>query len=67
MRVEINGVPLEVPEAEVPLVELMQRFGYPTEYVAVAINLECVPRSQFNGTLVRENDRIEVLSPHQGG
>lgn len=67
MKVEINGKPVDVSGEEVRLVELMQRFGYPTEYVAVAINLECVPRSQFGTTIVHDKDRVEVLSPHQGG
>jgi sulfur carrier protein len=35
--------------------------------VAVAINGDVVPRSQWAATMLRANDRVEVLAAAQGG
>lgn len=34
---------------------------------ALALNENFVPKSQYANTLVNENDRIEIVSPMQGG
>ncbi|MDA8391244.1 MAG: sulfur carrier protein ThiS [Actinomycetota bacterium] len=35
--------------------------------IAVAVNREVVPRSDWKGFRVSEGDRVEVLTPAQGG
>ncbi|NVJ68574.1 MAG: sulfur carrier protein ThiS [Gammaproteobacteria bacterium] len=34
---------------------------------AVAVNMEFVPRSIYSEILLRENDRVEIVLPMQGG
>jgi thiamine biosynthesis protein ThiS len=35
--------------------------------VAVAVNQSCIARTDFEATLVRDGDEIEVLAPMAGG
>lgn len=34
---------------------------------AIAVNMEFVPRSIYGEAVLRENDRIEIVLPMQGG
>ena len=49
------------------IVELLNTFDYQSDKVAVAINGEFVPRSNYESQNLNENDSIEVLSAVQGG
>ncbi len=37
------------------------------DHFAIAINQRFIPRSMYEITLLREGDRIEFISPMQGG
>jgi sulfur carrier protein len=66
MKVQVNGEAREVAEPATVhglVAELTpQRRG-----VAVAVNGEVVPRSQWPGAVLRAGDRVEVLTAAQGG
>ena len=47
--------------------QLLHLAGFVSDEVAVAINMEFVPRSQFAQTVVQANDEIDVLTAVQGG
>lgn len=49
------------------LAELLRRLGYEAAWLATAINGEVVCREARDGFHLSEGDRIEVLSPMQGG
>lgn len=64
-QVIINGESKTVNAKNI--VELLNAFDYQSEKVAVAINGEFVPRSNYESQNLNENDSIEVLSAVQGG
>ncbi|MEE9281631.1 MAG: sulfur carrier protein ThiS [Myxococcota bacterium] len=66
MRFELNGESQDAPEA-LSVRELLERFGLEKRRVAVAINAEVVPRSQFERAEIHEGDHIEVIQAVGGG
>jgi sulfur carrier protein len=66
VSVRVNGQADQVPDGTT-VDEVIDRLGCGRSGVAVAVNEEVVPRSQWAATDVRSGDRIEVLSAAQGG
>jgi thiazole synthase len=68
MRVELNGRGLELPEAAT-LADAVRASGAKQDGrgVAVALDGEVVPRSEWAGTALREGQKLEVLAAIQGG
>lgn len=66
ISVTINGEKKEVP-AEVALDKLLELFSLPQRRVAVELNNTVVRRGDWPETVVRENDRIEVVHFVGGG
>jgi sulfur carrier protein len=46
---------------------LVDEIGCGRKGIAVAVNEEVVPRSMWARTEVRPRDRVEILTPAQGG
>lgn len=65
MQIFVNG---EIIQTEaITLSLLLKELGYEGNWLATAVNAEVVPvdaRSQFG---LHEGDKIEILSPMQGG
>jgi sulfur carrier protein len=62
MRVFVNGEPRVLPDhADLDTV-VPDRRG-----VAVAVNGAVVPATDWARTVLREDDRVEVVTAHQGG
>jgi sulfur carrier protein len=66
MRVHVNGVARELTEA-VTVQGLVAELTAARRGVAVAVNGEVVPRSQWPVAALRAGDRVEVLTAAQGG
>src|SRR3954452_18083327 len=68
MRIELNGQAQEL-DAAATLADAVHATGTDGEArgVAVALDGEVVPRSQWPGTPLREGQRVEVLAAIQGG
>jgi sulfur carrier protein len=70
MKISVNGAEREAEEgssvAGVVALVTGRATGRPAG-VAVALNDQVVPRADWNTTIVREADRIEVLTAVQGG
>ena len=66
MKIVVNGETKSFEPGET-VAELLTRLSYEGRAFAVAINLEFVPRGEYETKLVTENDRIEIVSPLQGG
>jgi sulfur carrier protein len=66
VRVTVNGEPREVPADMTvePLIATVTEFA---TGVAAAVNGEVVPRRSWAGTLLRDGDRVEVVTAVQGG
>jgi len=71
MRVLLHGEPREVPEA-LTVAELVERAAPDLRLgngrgVAVALDSEVVPRSDWERTEISEGQRVELLAAMQGG
>lgn len=65
MQVVINGQTETI--VEITLAELCKRFQDDPALVATAVNGQFVALSARSETPLKEGDRIEILSPRQGG
>ncbi len=65
MVLTVNG---ERQEVEVGTVAaLLEALGYEGSFFAVAVNQEVVRRAKWAETSVADGDRVEILTPRQGG
>ena len=65
-RLTLNGAPSAV-DAGATVGSLVDATVPNRRGVAVAVNDEVVPRSQWDHTHLREGDRVEILTAAQGG
>jgi sulfur carrier protein len=66
MKITVNGAEHEASDGSSVAGVVASVTERPTG-VAVALNGEVVPRTDWTTTIVREADRIEVLTAVQGG
>lgn len=66
MNIQVNGEARQVPEGQL-LGELLHALEVPIDGVAVALNLEVVPRGQLASHALSEGDRVEVVRAVGGG
>ncbi len=45
----------------------MAAWGYDCGKIAVAVNEDFVPRSQYASLRLKESDRVDIVAPVQGG
>jgi sulfur carrier protein len=70
MKITVNGAEREAEEGSSVagvVASVTGRADGRTAGVAVALNDQVVPRADWTTTIVREADRIEVLTAVQGG
>lgn len=67
IELTVNGEPAAVKAAAIP--DLLCALGYDPEQqgIAVAVNTEVVPRSQWVDSELAAGDRIEIVGAKQGG
>ena len=63
--VKLNGEQRELSGKTVT--EMLSENGYDTKRVAVELDLEIVPKSQYDSTLLKDGDSVEVVSFVGGG
>jgi sulfur carrier protein len=66
MDIIVNGQPREV-ETGSTVRSLLGELGVTQPHVAVELNLEVVPRAMHEGTVLRDGDRLEVVTLVGGG
>ncbi len=66
MQVTVNGVRTDVEEAATVAAFVAARRGA-QRWVAVALNGDVVPRSEWEVTRIAAGDSLEVLAPVAGG
>ncbi len=66
MTIRVNGEPTQVSEGET-VADLVQRLQLPADGVAVAVNLEVIPRVLHGETPLQEGDRVELVRAVGGG
>jgi sulfur carrier protein len=62
----VNGADRELAEGTT-VADLVAQLGAPATGTAVAVDLEVVPRGQWDQTTIPEGARVEVLTAVQGG
>ncbi|WP_019223736.1 sulfur carrier protein ThiS [Bartonella rattaustraliani] len=65
MQIFVNGETIQTKATTLSL--LLEELGYEGNWLATAVNAEVIPveaRSQFS---LHEGDKVEILSPMQGG
>lgn len=66
MKIIVNGAERETPDGATVAAVVAELTARPAG-VAVALNDEVVPRADWRTTVVRDADRVEVLTAVQGG
>ena len=66
MRIVLNGESRDVPEA-CSVASLLAELQIRSDRVAVEVNLNIVDRRTFEGTALRDGDRVEVIGFIGGG
>jgi sulfur carrier protein len=65
MKIEVNGAASDVKGPT--LADALAELGWGTARVATALNGDFVPKAMRTSATLKEGDRLEVLSPMQGG
>lgn len=66
MDIHVNGQPRDVAEG-MTVAGLLQDLQLTAGKVAVEVNLEILDRQDFDGWLLNEGDRVEIMSFIGGG
>lgn len=66
MTITINGEIKEL-ESEVNLSRLLELFSLPSQRVAVELNREVIRKNDWDATIVKNDDRIEIVHFVGGG
>jgi thiamine biosynthesis protein ThiS len=66
VTIQLNGERKEVP-GEVTLDRLLEIFSLPSQRVAIELNNAVVRRKEWENTVVRDTDKIEVVHFVGGG
>ncbi|GAA0207725.1 hypothetical protein GCM10009123_14030 [Kangiella japonica] len=65
MQIEVNSEFLDI-EQKMTLAEFLKWYKQSGNF-AVAVNMEFVPRSLYAETVLKANDKLEIVEPMQGG
>lgn len=65
MKVVINGQAQLVTSAT--LAELCQQYADGSDFIATAVNGDFIALNERQALRLKEGDKIEILSPRQGG
>jgi sulfur carrier protein len=66
IKISVNGEIKEISE-DLNVNELIDELGYTTKGFAVAVNTTFVAIDTYANTIIKENDKIDILAPVQGG
>jgi sulfur carrier protein len=66
LRIHVNGEIKEVAE-RISLSELVTVLNFPIQRIAVEVNREVVRRSDWEKTMLKDEDRIEIVHFVGGG
>jgi thiamine biosynthesis protein ThiS len=66
MKLQINGEQRDLCD-ELTVATLIEHLGMKPDRVAVELNLEIVPRAQWQATSLKDGDKLEVVHFVGGG
>ncbi|MBC5857125.1 sulfur carrier protein ThiS [Campylobacter jejuni] len=61
----INGEKLDFKELK--FMDFIKEKGLKTEFIALELNGEIIPKSEFENLVLKENDKAEIVSFVGGG
>lgn len=69
MEIKVNGEPITLPDGQTGLLDMLALIGVSPEQtgIAVAVNMELVPRGEWAQTKISGGDQLEVITARQGG
>lgn len=65
MVVTVNGESQEVAATTIPA--LLRELDYDGQFLVVAVNHDVVQRRRWDEVEIKAGDRIEIVTPRQGG
>ena len=66
MNISINKEMISLPE-ETTVTDLLERLDIERNHIAVEINMEIIPKSEFDEYRLKENDNVEIIRAVGGG
>jgi len=66
MNISINKEMISLPE-ETTVTGLLDRLDIERKHIAVEINMEIIPKSEFDEYRLKENDSVEIIRAVGGG
>jgi len=66
MKIQLNGEPRELPEGYTAQ-RLVSDMGLSGRRLAMEVNREIVPRSEYAGHVLRDGDQVEIVHAIGGG
>jgi len=66
ITVHLNDSPITL-DREQSLQDLLTQHHVTTLHFAVALNQQFVPRQAYSSTCLSEGDRVDIITPMQGG
>ena len=67
MKVSINGSIIEITQESIDLLSISELPDLSSPGLAVAVNQEVIPKSNWNGTTIMDGDTILIIKATQGG
>ncbi|QEE09058.1 sulfur carrier protein ThiS [Bartonella kosoyi] len=65
MQIFVNGEKVQTETTFLNL--LLEELGYEGNWLAIAVNAEVIPVEARDQFILHEGDKVEILSPMQGG
>jgi sulfur carrier protein len=62
----VNGEKKEIKEGA-NILDVINSLENNSEFFAVALNKNFIPKTQYTKINLKENDHLEVVTPHPGG
>jgi sulfur carrier protein len=66
MQLQVNGEKKQFSAVQY-VDDVLRELGYEAKKIAVAVNGEFVPRSQYASRTVNDGESIDIVAPVQGG
>ncbi len=66
MRLTVNGTEKTIAHSA-NLTQLLQELDIDGQHIAVALNLQVIPRSSYETTSIKEGDKVEIVHAVGGG
>lgn len=66
INIILNGTPQAIPDS-FTITQLIETLRLPTQGIALAINDSVIPKSQWTHVILKNSDKIEMITIVQGG